>query len=156
MKVELKYNLRGYSGKLGNMVYCSYYNYRLCHSRIFTYPKLSENHLRMRDISHNLNELYLQASEAYRSDLQLYSRRNAMENQARSVALRKQMPGAKALFVQCMWAWAKANPEALDLKTITLTEMLALESPVCRVCTSVEAGYLKKVSRWEELTQLIA
>ncbi len=39
MKVELKYNLRGYSGKLGNVVYSSYFNYKLCHSRVFSYPK---------------------------------------------------------------------------------------------------------------------
>ncbi|MDD4310595.1 MAG: hypothetical protein PHO32_09460, partial [Candidatus Cloacimonetes bacterium] len=65
MKVEHKFNLRGYSGKLGNVVYCSYFNYKLCHCRIFTYPKLAENHLRMREINNNLNALYMQASEAY-------------------------------------------------------------------------------------------
>jgi len=155
MKVELKYNLRGYSGKLGNMVYCSYYNYRLCHNRIFTYPKLSDHHLRMREINNNLNALYLQASEAYRQDWKKYAQRNAMENRSRCGGISKQPPPAKALFVQCMWAWAKANPEGVDLRSVSRADIISLDSPLCRVCACVQCGWLRKVTAWEKLTNQI-
>jgi hypothetical protein len=151
MKVTLKYKLRGYSGKLGNMVYSSYYNYQLCHSRIFTYPMLTDTHNRMQEINNNLNALYMLSSEAYRADWKKYAQRNAMENRSRCGGIPKQMPPAKALFVQCMWAWAKANPELVDLRSVTKEDIINLDSPLRRVCACVQCAWLRRVSGWESL-----
>ncbi len=151
MKATLNYNLRGYSGKLGDVVYSSYYNYRLCHSRIFRYPTLTDTHSRMREINNNLNALYMQASEAYRQDWKTYSLRNAMENRSRSGGINKQMPPAKALFVQCMWKWAKANPGLVDLRSVTKEHIISLDSPLRMVSSCVQCGWLKGVWGWESL-----
>ncbi len=155
MKVSFKLNLGAYSGKYRNVVYRQYFNYRLCHTRIFTYPKITEQNLRLKAINANINVLYQQMSDGYRDDLRRYATLNKMENQSRSPALRKQMPGAKAVFVKCLWAWAKSAAEAIDLSTITIAEMLAMAAPLCRIKDCVEAGYLRKVSNWESLDKLI-
>lgn len=155
MKVALRFNLRGYSGKYKNVVYSSYYNYRLCMVRKFTYPTLTENHIRMSEINSNLNALYLQASEAYRQDWKKYAQRNAMENQSRSMGVRKQMPPAKALFFRCMWSWAKANPGVVDLRTVSREEIINLDSPLRRVSACVQCEWLKKVTAWESLNNEI-
>jgi hypothetical protein len=151
MKVEHKFNLRSYSGKLGSMVYSSYFNYKLCHSRIFTYPKLTASHIRMREINNNLNALYMQASEAYRQDWKKYAQRNAMENRSRSWGILKQPPPAKALFVQCMWSWAKANPGVVDLRSVSKEDIANLGSPLLKLCACVQCGWLRKVTAWEKL-----
>jgi hypothetical protein len=138
------------------MVYYNYFNYRLCYLRKFTAPTLGENHEAMKEINLNLNALYLTANAEYRDDLKVYCGRNAMENHRRSHALKHRMPTSKALFTQLMWKWAKENPESIDLKTVTFADMLALDSPVCRVCTCVNAGYIKKVTGWESLDRIIS
>ena len=155
MKVGLKYRLRGYSGKLGDMVYSSYYNYKLCHSRIFRYPTLTDTHSRMREINNNLNALYLQASDAYRLDWKRYSRRNAMENQSRCGGVQKRMPTAKVLFVQCMWKWAKENPGVVDLSKVTKEDIIRLDSPLRMVCACVQCSWLRPVTGWESLNHEI-
>lgn len=153
MKVELKFNLRGYSGKLGNMVYSSYFNYKLCHSRIFSYPKLSASHIRMREVNNNLNALYMQANEAYRQDWKKYARRNGMENRSRCRGILKLPAPAKALFVKCMWKWAKANPGLVDLRSVSKEDIISLDSPLRMVCACVQCGWLRRVTGWESLNK---
>ncbi len=155
MRVNFIYNIRSYSGKKGRVVYYNYYNYQLCLVRKFVYPTLNENHLRMQDIYLHLNELYLASNEGYREDLKTYALRNSMENPERNHVLRHKMPNSKVLFTQCMWKWAEANPQTVNLQTVTLAEMIALDSPVCRVCTCVSAGYLKQVTGWERMDKVI-
>ena len=152
MKVNLQNCMRAYSGKLGNVVYCSYYNYRLCLGRRYVSPTLGKQHLKMKEINLNLNALYLTANPDYREDWKKYALRNAMENTSRSKGVQKRMPSAKALFVQCMWKWAKANPGLVDLQSVSLEDMVRLESPLLSVSACVEAGYLKKVTGWEYLS----
>lgn len=156
MKVTLTLNLGAYSGKLGEVVYISHYNYRLCHGRIFSPPKQTEQNLKIKEINANLNALYLQTTEGYREDLRRYALQNRIENQERTIALRKQMPGAKALFVKCVWAWARQFPELVDLQTVSLAELVSLEAPLCRVKDCIEAGYLRKVQNWERLDEFIS
>ena len=152
MKVNLQNCIRAYSGKLGNVVYCSYYNFRLCLGRKYVYPALGEQHQLMQSINLNLNALYQVAHPDYREDWKKYALRNAMENSPRGKGLQKRMPPAKALFVQCMWKWAKANPGLVDLQSVSLEDMLRLESPLLSVSACVEAGNLKKVTGWEKLS----
>jgi len=109
----------------------------------------------MREINSNLNMLYLQASEAYRQDWKKYALRNAMENRSRCGGIHKQLPPAKALFVQCMWSWAKANPGLVDLRTISREDIITLDSPVRKVSTCVENDWLRKVTAWESLNNEI-
>ncbi|PKN72579.1 MAG: hypothetical protein CVU50_06905 [Candidatus Cloacimonetes bacterium HGW-Cloacimonetes-3] len=156
MRVTFINGVKAYSGKLGEMVFYNHYNYLLCQVRQFTYPTLGENHLKMKDIFLHLNELYLEANADFRDDLKTYALYNSRENVSRIPSLRHKMPNAKTLFTQCMWKWAKEHPESVDLKTVTLTDMLAIDSPVCRVCTCVNAGYIKKVTGWERLDKIIS
>jgi hypothetical protein len=152
MKVKLNNGCRGYSGKLGNVVYCSYHNYQLCLGRKYVFPKLGAQHQTMKEINLNLNAMYLAANPDYREDWKKYALRNSMENTSRSIGVHKRMPSAKALFVQCMWKWAKANPGLVELQNVSLEDLVRLESSLCRVCDCVEAGYLKKVTGWEYLS----
>ncbi|MDZ4122331.1 MAG: hypothetical protein U1C33_07900, partial [Candidatus Cloacimonadaceae bacterium] len=47
------------------------------------------------------------------------------------------------------------NPHEIDLRNIGIGEMLAMQSPLCRLSSCVAAGYLKPVSNWERLDKLI-
>jgi hypothetical protein len=109
----------------------------------------------MGEINNNLNTLYMQASEAYRQDWKKYAQRNAMENQSRCGGIKKQMPPAKALFIKCMWLWAKANPAVVDLRSVSKEAILNLESPLRSVCACVQCGWLRKVTAWESLNNEI-
>ena len=155
MRAHFKHNIRSYSGKLGNVVFYNYFNHQLCLVRKFGVSKATEAKENMKSIFLHINDLYWASAEAYREDLSSYAKRNAMENMARNPSLRQRMPNSKMLFSQCMWKWAKENPETVDLKTVTLDDMRSVDSPVCRVCTCVTAGYLKKVTGWEHMDKSI-
>ncbi len=109
----------------------------------------------MREINKNLNALYMQASEAYRQVWKKYAQRNGMENRSRCGGIKKQLPPAKVLFVQCVWSWAKANPGEVDLRSVSKEDFISLDSPLLKLCACVQCGWLRKVTAWESLNNHI-
>lgn len=151
MKVEFENGVSSYSGKYKEVVYQAWLSGQLCYARRNFYPTLGSVHEELKQISVNLNSLYLAASAAYRQDLAIYVRKNSVQHRARHKSLMHKMPTAKSIFISCMWQWAKTDPEHIDLKTVTLTDMVTTGSPVCKVSNCVLSGYLKRVSGYESL-----
>ena len=65
------------------------------------------------------------------------------------------MPTSKSLFIHCMWEWSLTDPSHVDLKTVTISDMITLSSPVIKVRECVIAGYLKKVTGYDSLDNSI-
>lgn len=110
----------------------------------------------MSTIASNLNLVYLAADPLYRSDLKAYAQLNQRQNVPKHKHQLHKMPSAKSLFIECMWDWYASDPEHVDLKTVTVADIVAMEAPVRTVKECVEAHYLKRVSNYEALNHLIA
>jgi len=155
MKVNLVNWLRAYDGRLGNLVYYSLYNGRVCLARKDRYPTIGDNHHKMKAIFSHIKDLYHEASPDYREDLRRYATLQAREYRRYYGQKGKQPANAFALFNKCLWAWAKSANEEIDLSTITIAELIGMGSPVCRIMDCVASGYLRKVTNWEALSHLI-
>ena len=155
MKVAFENGVSTYSGKYKEVVYQAWFSERLCYARKYAYPTLGEVHEIMAGISRNLNALYLQANELYVKDFKTYAQKNAKVHLPKASGLLHKMPSSKSLFIHCMWCWQKSDPEHVDLKTVTITDMVTAGSPAVSVKKSVEAGYLKQVSDYASLDHSI-
>lgn len=155
MKVFFENGVAAYSGKFAEVIYMTTLNNRLCLARKYTYPELGAVHAELGEISRNLNKLYLEVNSLYLNDLKLYAKKNKKENLPKAKNQLHPMPSAKALFVQIMWAWSLEDPEHVNLKSITLADVVSLESPCRTVKESIEAGYLAKVRAYSDLNHPI-
>lgn len=155
MKVSFNNGVSSYSGKYGEVVYSSWYNNRLCIGRQYVYPSLGEPHQLMSEISKHLNDLYKEADPLYIQDLKTYAEKNARQNLPKSSKHLRQMPSSKSIFIKIMWAWYDSDPMHIDLKTISLADIISLESPARSVSKAVDAGYLKTVTNYTQLDNLI-
>jgi len=143
MKVIFKNMIQAYSGKCDGLVY--YYNRRLGRMCVREYvkPKTTVQHGNFAAISSNLKALNL--SEGYKQDLkdytELYIRRH--DNHKLSVS------NWYNIFMMLMWAMSREY--AIDLKTITRTQIYEQELPCISVKTAVEAELIPYVKNYESL-----
>lgn len=149
MKVGFENGVSTYSGKYLEVVYQNWFNNVVCYARRYVYPTLSSQNLEMREIGINLNKIYLEANSGYIADFKAYAEKNARENRSHVKKFTHKMPSSKSLFVQCMWAWFHSDPEHVNLKSVTIADIVSLDSDVQTVKRCVEAGWLKRVSGYE-------
>lgn len=149
MKVGFENGVATYSGKYLEIVYQNWFDNRLCYARKYTYPTLSSQNQEIREIGQNLNKVYTEANAAYIADFKAYAEKNSRENRSKTKKFLHKMPSSKSLFVQCMWAWYHSDPEHVNLKTVTIADIVTLDSDVRTVKRCVEAGWLKKVTQYE-------
>lgn len=155
MKVGFENGVAYYSGKYDEVVYQGWFKGKLCFVRKYAYPELVKVHEDMKAIGQNLSLLYDTADALYITDLKAYAKKNSMQNRSPIKKLMHKMPSSKALFVRCMWEWFKSDPIHVDLKTVTLADIMTLESPVQTVAKCVNAKYLDRVSGYESYTHPI-
>jgi hypothetical protein len=155
MKVSFENGVSTYSGKYKEVVYQTWFNNRLCYARKYAYPTLGRVHDDMKEISLNLNSLYMDAHALYITDLKSYAEKNTRENLPKVTRFLHKMPSSKSLFIHCMWTWYESDPTHIDLKTVTLSDIMTLDSPVQTVSRCVIAGYLKPVTGYTAYTHLI-
>lgn len=155
MKVSFENGVATYSGKYKEVVYQSWFSNRACYVRRYATPMSTVSQEDMKEISLNLNGLYLGAQSLYVTDLRAYAAKNQRENLPNSSSALHKMPSSKALFIHCMWMWHRTDPTHIDLKTVSLDDIMTLESPVQTVAKSVNAGYLKRVKGYEAYTHPI-
>jgi hypothetical protein len=155
MKVGFENAVAYYSGKYDEIVYQEWFKGKLCFARKYAYPELVKVHEDMRAIGLNLSLLYNLADPLYISDMKAYAKKNYTQNRTSIKRLMHKMPSSKALFVSCMWQWYKSDPVHVDLKTVTLDDIITLDSPVKTVKKCVEANYLRRVTGYEAYTNLI-
>jgi len=155
MKVFFENGVAAYSGKYDQVVYQSWFDSLLCLGRKFRYPTLVEAHEILREISLNLDSLYKQANPLYIADLKAYAAKNLRENHSRIKERVHPMPSSKPLFISCMWTWHKSDPTHVDLKTVTMADIMLLDAPVKTVSKCVDAGYLRRVTGYNAYTNEI-
>lgn len=146
MKVAFNNGVSSYSGKMEEVVYQSWFNSRLCYGRKYVYPKLGLVHQKMKTVSLNLDKVYKGVQEHYLEDLKSYSEKNARENLPKAVKFLHKMPSSKSLFIHCMYEWQKSDPSHVSLDTITIEDIVLLDSPVRTILGCINSGYLKRVT----------
>jgi hypothetical protein len=147
MKVIFKYGIKTFSGTINNMVYGSYNKDNICFGRDYVRPKLTENNTLRGKIMSNLASVYRNVSPAYLQDLETYADRHAVR-----VPKTKLAPNAFALFIKMMYAWMASDPEHVDLPTVTVADIVAMQAPVRTIAGAVTAELLPYVSISADLT----
>ena len=152
MKVFFKYGFSAYSGMVDQMVYQSWFDNRMCLSRRFSYPTLTANNAKIGASGKNLASIYGHADSAYRDDLKKYCNRYKKEHMPRNVELLHPMPGPTAMLVQMMFNWYDSDPTHIDLPTVTIADIVALDADVRTIARAVEAGFLPGIKLYTDLT----
>jgi hypothetical protein len=148
MKVNFKFGIKTYSGLIDDMVYGSYRKDELCICREFVYPTLTENNHQIGASMSNLASVYHNVSPTYLANLKTYALRNGQEN----VAKDKVIPTCFSIFVKMMFAWFKSDPEHVDLTTVTIPDIIALDADVQTISSAVTAGFLPHIAVSDDLT----
>jgi len=148
MKVYFKKNIRSYSGLNDELVYQAFRRGKLCIGRDYVYPKLTSNNHDKGAIVINLAKQFHNTNSDYKADLKSYAYLNGVENVAKNAYI----PNSFPLFVKMLWAWYKSDPEHIDLSEVTLEDIVSADSDVRTIARAVEAGYLPRVSAYEDLS----
>jgi hypothetical protein len=149
MRAYFKNLIQAYRGTCDGLIY--YYNPRMKRLIVRPYvkPRPTENTRRFGRIAANLRAL--EPSDAYKSDLSVYvdihNRRTANED----VTLQNWY----VAFTRMMWRLARANPETIDLESVTRAYIELHDLPCRSVKRAVEAGLLEPVNGYELLTRLM-
>ena len=151
MKVKFKFGIETYSGTVDSMTYGSYRDDKLCIGREYVYPRITANNTLMGANMSNLASVYHNVSVGYLTDLKTYALRNGSEN----VPKTQLIPTAFSLFIKMMYAWYESDPETVDLATVTVADIVALDADVKTITRAVEAGFLPAVSVSDDLTASI-
>ncbi|HOV16299.1 MAG TPA: hypothetical protein PLF50_02200 [Candidatus Cloacimonadota bacterium] len=151
MKVKFKYGIKTYSGTVDGMTYGSYRKGNLCIGREYVYPTLTDNNHQKGAIVKNLAKVYSEVSSDYLADLKTYGVRNGKENVPRNQLI----PTSFSLWLKMMFAWGASDPTHIDLATVTLADIVALDAEVYTIAQAVEAGFLPMVTMYEDLTSSI-
>ncbi|PKN72129.1 MAG: hypothetical protein CVU50_08275 [Candidatus Cloacimonetes bacterium HGW-Cloacimonetes-3] len=141
MEVVFKNMLHAYSGKCDGLVY--YYNRRLNKviARRLPVTKPHAGNARLSAISANLKAL--NPSEAYRTDMKLYTELLRMQEGAKG----NSFYSWSNVFRKLMFGMAKKY--SLDLATLTRAQIYDDKLPCRSVQAAVEDGLLVGVKGWE-------
>ncbi|PKN80124.1 MAG: hypothetical protein CVU48_03060 [Candidatus Cloacimonetes bacterium HGW-Cloacimonetes-1] len=148
MKVNFQYGLAGYTGKADGLVFCYSRALGRVYARHNTYPRLTPENDRVRDITSAL--FAVKPTAAYCNDLRFYLHPyNALrKNHERPVR------SWSALYLKLMYNMAKLDL-AIDLRTITREEIYALNLPCISVKNAVESGLLPAVYDYQRFDNQI-
>jgi hypothetical protein len=155
MKVFFKYGYSAFSGKLENLVCQSWFDGRLCLGRRFTYPEITANNTHIGAIGKNLGIVFKGAAAGYITDLKTYCKRNKQEHMPRNVELLHPMPGPLPIFMKMMFAWYDSDPTHVDLSTVTIADIVALDADVRNISRAIGAGFLPTIKVYADLTHNI-
>lgn len=148
MKVLFKKNIKSYSGKNDDVVYESCRKGNVCLGRDYVVPKYTTNNQRIGAVAKNLAVVYANAATGYKADLKKYAERNGQENVSRYELI----PGMYPLFNKMMYVWAKTDPTHIDLTAVTVADIVTMDAEVMNIERAIDAGYLKKISEYNDLT----
>jgi len=151
MKVKFKYGIRTYSGTVDEMTYGNYKQGKVCISRKWVVPRLTENNSTMGAIAKNLSTLWQQADAGYKADFKTYAGRYGAQVSAPD----KLPPTGYSLWVKAMYAWAKDEDPDLDLSSLTFEDVETLGSKVASVSACVNNNYLPNVNPVDDLDATI-
>ena len=148
MKVVFKYGIKTYSGTIDQMVYGSYRDDNLCIGREYVYPTITTNNHEKGVALKNLATVFHAANANYIADLKLYCIRNGQEN----VPKTQLIPTAFSIFLKMMYAWYASDPTHVDLSTVQISDIVALDADVRTLARAVNAGFLPNITDATDLT----
>ena len=145
MKPKVKMNIPKLEGNEDK--YVTYYNSHLDRyiSRRKVMPKPSVSNAIMKEIFDFAKRIVI--SEEYKEDCRKYIQRYNREYHSQG----KSMSTWPNVYLKVMREMLKAYPD-LDLKKLTREEIIKKNLPCQSIASAIQAGYLKKVRDWRELT----
>jgi len=149
MKVKFKHSIKTFSGEVEEMVYGSYRKGKLCIGRDYVYPTLNAHNHQMGAACRNLSLVYNRADSLYRDNFKMYSRQTGLKP---GFPDHKLVPSGFALFMKMMYAWRDSDPTHVDLATVTIADIVALDAEVRTVARAVDAGFLPTVAGYAAMT----
>jgi len=119
--------------------------------RNYVYPTLTaNNHQKGAEYKNLAQGVWANASVAYKGDFAIYASRFYSEN--------KDLPNNKipvnnafGQFVRGMYNWRDSDPQTVDLETVTVADMVALDTEMQTVATAVAMGWLPIVETYLDL-----
>ena len=147
MKVKFKYGIRTYSGTLDELTFGSYFQDRVCIARKYVVPRLTDQNSLMGNKMKNLAVIYEDVSDSYKLELKKYASLHSI------LTPRGKLPATSyALWVKMMFLFAKADPEHIDLVTLTYSDLQTMGDDILSIASAVTNGFMDNVAGAEMLT----
>jgi hypothetical protein len=151
LKCKFTPSINYWSGKNDDFVYAPAPNRQYGIVKNYKYPTLTaNNHLKGTQMK-NLAVVWADVSVEYHADFVTYAHRYVVGYD--SVG---EMPypahSCFAWWVFMMFAWQKSDPTHVDLATLTLADIVALDAEVRTLSRAIEALFLPMVDVYDDLT----
>jgi len=148
MKVKMNYPVRTLSGTVDDTVFGSFNHGGYCQSRKYVVPTYTTNNQHVGAIGKNLKNVYKAVNADYLRDLKTYCVRNKKQN----IPWNRKAPASLMVFIAMMYAWAKTDPTHIDLSAITIADIVTRDADVRTIKRAIDAGYLRTVNPYADLT----
>ena len=150
MKVLFKFGIGAFAGTIDNGTYSMTKNQTGSIMRKYVVPALTTNNSLRGSITKNLATVYKAAQAGYVAQLKTYCQRyNSQYNDPNDPF--SPVITAFAMFVQMMYSFADAEP-AVDLETVSITDLETIGTDIQSIADSIASGYLKPVTDGNLLT----
>ena len=147
MKVKFKYGIGIYSGTLDELTFGSYFKNRVCIARKYVVPRLTDQNSLTGSKMKNLAVIYGNVSANYKIELKQYASLHSV------LTPKGKLPATSyALWVKMMFQFAKADPEHIDLTSLTYTDLQTVGDSIISIASAVTNGFLAKVPGADTLT----
>ena len=147
MKVKFKYGIGTYSGTLDELTFGSYFKNRVCIARKYVVPRLTDQNSLIGSKMKNLAVIYGNVSANYKIELKQYASLHSV------LTPKGKIPATSyALWVKMMFQFAKADPEHIDLTSLTYTDLQTVGDDIISIASAVNSGFMDNVPGVETLT----
>ena len=147
MKVQFKYGIGTYSGTLDELTFGSYFKNRVCIARKYVVPRLTDQNSLIGSKMKNLAVIYGNVSANYKIELKQYASLHSV------LTPKGKLPATSyALWVKMMFQFAKADPEHIDLTSLTYTDLQTVGDDIISIAAAVTNGFMENGPGVETLT----
>lgn len=150
MKVIFKYGIGAFAGTVDDGTYSMTRNQTGSIMRKYVVPRLTHNNTLRGAITKNLSVLYKATQSGYRAQLKTYCATYYSEHNDPNNPFSPRITDF-AMFIRMLYLFADATP-AVDLKTVTITDLETIGEDIGSVADAVTSGYLLNVTGASELT----
>jgi hypothetical protein len=146
MKIEFKYGVSAYTGKVDEIVIYYTKQSHHCITRRLPVRKPTEQNYSFRQVQVQLQSI--KPSQAYKADLNAYREQFNITPRLNS----KLLINWNNVYKMLLYDLQRRMPEQVNLATITRQQIYAEDLPCVSVAKAVQEGLLPQVTGWENLT----
>lgn len=152
MKVIHSPSIRFMRGRESGSVYYEAPGQNFSIKRNYVYPTLTaDNHTKGSKVKNLAYEIWPLASIEWKADLATYASRYYAENlNGPNYAI--PVNNSFGNLVKMMFAYEASDPTHVDLETITVADIVALDAEVRTIARAIVAGFLPLISVFNDLT----